>query len=212
MLNSPIYAITDSDLLPGERLFSAVHAALRGGIKTLQLRDKNATHAALMAIAKRLMPLCVAHQAQLIINDHVDIAHAVGAHGVHLGQQDGNVAKARAALGAEAIIGVTCHNDISLAQKAVNDGASYVAFGRFFPSATKPLADSADLTVLTQAKTQLLIPVVAIGGITFDNMQQIIEQGVDAVALCHELFAVADIEVQATRLLRHFYSSQKINK
>lgn len=196
-----LYAITDPALTPGERLLPACEAALRGGARLLQYRDKLACAEDRERRARALVDLCHHHGALLLINDDVRLAQRIGAHGVHLGQSDGAVADARALLGTQAIIGVTCHNQPLLAEKAVDQGASYVAFGRFFASVTKPLAPSAPLEVLAH---DLPVPKVAIGGITPDNAAILIRAGASALAVIHGLFARDDIEATARQFSRLF--------
>lgn len=197
---SSIYAVTDRTLLSGTRLHEGVEAALRGGIRTVQLRDKVTSLNRLRVIARELAVLCCDYQAKLIINDRVDLAQQCAAHGVHLGQGDGSVREARQRLGPTAIIGVTCHASLALAKQASDEGASYVAFGRFFPSATKPHAESAPPSLIFEAKRCLSIPVVAIGGITHENMQPLLSAGADSLAVCQGLFAAPDIQAMAAAL------------
>lgn len=204
----PLYAITDPQLLPGERLFDAVSQALAAGIRTVQLRDKRASDAQLALQALSLVALCEEQGARCIINDRVDIAYSCGAHGVHLGQSDGSVADARRLLGDEAIIGVTCHSDLELARRAQGEGASYVAFGRFFSSNTKPLAGAANIEVLQQARSQIALPIIAIGGIRPDNMAPLLQAGADTLAVCHSLFAGDDVATAAAALLAAYQQSQ----
>lgn len=197
----PIYALTDPVLLPDEQLFTAVTLALAQGIKTVQLRDKTAKPAALRVTAERLVRLCAHYHAYCIINDHVDLALETGAHGVHLGQGDGSVKDARRLLGDSAIIGVTCHNDLELARRAEAEGASYIAFGRFYSSSTKPLAQPADLAVLAAANREIALPVVAIGGVGRDNMAPLLRAGAQTLAVCHSLFGTPDVAQAARDLL-----------
>lgn len=197
---SAIYAITDP-LLPEPRLFAAVEQALHGGLRLLQYRDKHATADQRLARATQLLALCRANGATLIINDHAQLAADIGADGVHLGQSDGNVAHARNLLGRDAIIGVTCHASLELARDAVQAGASYVAFGRFFPSHTKPGAPGAPPGLLGAAQAELPVPLVGIGGVDASNMLALKAAGADAVALCHSLFAAVDVRSAARHLL-----------
>lgn len=193
---SPLYAIADTAAL-AERLLPAVEAALNGGVQWLQYRDKSADQARRRREAIELLSLCRRYKASLIINDDVDLALSLGAQGVHLGQGDGDPARARQRLGTEAIIGVTCHDSLELARQAKFAGASYVAFGRFFPSRTKPDAPPAPADLLTRARTEIGLPVVAIGGITLDNGPQLLSAGADWLAVSHNLFSAPDIEVRA---------------
>ncbi len=137
-----LYAITDSQLLDDGRLLPYVEAALRGGARLLQYRDKSSDQARRLREAESLRELCERHGAQLIVNDDAELAARLGV-GLHLGQTDGSLSAARALLGRQAIIGATCHAQLELAEQAVAEGASYVAFGRFFNSSTKPGAPAA---------------------------------------------------------------------
>ncbi|MDX1634422.1 MAG: thiamine phosphate synthase [Marinobacter sp.] len=195
---SGLYAITDSTLLPGERLFEGVAAALRGGAVMVQYRDKSDDAAARLHQASRLQALCRDAGAPLIINDDAELARAVGAAGVHLGQDDAGLAEARALLGDEAIIGITCHGELALAERAAEAGADYLAFGRFFPSTTKPGERYADRSLLTDARP-LGLPLVAIGGITAENGAQLVQAGAHCLAVIGDLFGANDIERQARR-------------
>lgn len=193
-----LYAITDSQLMPGERLLDGVTAVLEGGCRIVQYRDKSTDASRRFAEAIALLKICRRHDARLIINDDVNLAEAIRADGVHLGQNDGDPQAARERLGECAIIGVTCHASLSLAQKAVENDASYIAFGRFFPSKTKPDAPPAPLSLLYDARKLLGdIPIVAIGGITLDNAAQVLSAGADMLAVSHSLFAADDLTLQA---------------
>jgi thiamine-phosphate pyrophosphorylase len=188
-----LYAITDSQLLPGEKLIAGVSAALEGGCRWVQYRDKSTDAKRRWADACQLQQLCEDHGAQLIINDDLALAKALGASGVHVGQEDACPAAARDLLGENAIIGVTCHNSLALAEAAQAAGASYAAFGRFFPSHTKPHASAAPLSLLREARAQIRIPIVAIGGISLDNVLFIKATGVQLVAVSQGIFAADDI-------------------
>ncbi len=147
----------------------------------MQYRDKKPIDARLLA--KALVQLCHQFEVPLIINDDVELALAVGADGVHLGESDGSIQQARVELGGNAIIGVSCYNNIERAVDAQRQGANYVAFGRFFASSTKPLAAPAQLETLTKAKKMMTIPVVAIGGILPENGRDLIHAGADILAV-----------------------------
>lgn len=192
-----LYAITDSQLLPGEKLFTGVEAALKGGCRYVQYRDKSGDVDRRLADATRLLNLCNQYQANLIINDDLQLAHKIGAQGLHLGQGDGDVAAARALLGEKVIIGVTCHDSLALAEKAIADGANYIAFGRFFPSNTKPDARPAPLDLLGDAREKFpRTTIAAIGGITLANARSVMTAGADLIAVCNEVFAADDIAAQ----------------
>ncbi len=201
-----LYAITDPRLTPGEAMFAAVEAALRGGARILQYRNKAADGATRLREAGRLSRLCRAHGALFLVNDDPALAQAVGAHGVHLGRDDPDVARARDLLGPEGIVGVSCYNELERARAAAAAGADYVAFGRFFPSHTKPEAVQAHPDLIRRAKAELGLPVVAIGGITPENGRTLIEAGADMLAVIHGLFGQPDVEAQAARYARLFES------
>jgi len=194
-----LYAITDSQLLADGRLLPYVEAALKGGAKLLQYRDKSADAARRLRQAEALRELCLRHGAQLIINDDAELAARLGV-GLHLGQEDGSLAAARALLGRDAIIGATCHARLELAEQARQEGASYIAFGRFFDSQTKPGAPAATPELLEQARARFRLPIVAIGGVTLDSAPQLIARGASMVAVIHALFAAenaAEVERRA---------------
>lgn len=208
-MKTRLYAITDSRLLPGDKLFYAVADALTGGCKLVQYRDKSSDHARRLFEAKSLLALCKQHQAQLLINDDVSLAQEIGAHGVHLGQGDTNPVAARIILGSRAIIGVTCHDSLALAQQAIKDSANYIAFGRFFPSSTKPDARPAPISLISEARAQFgQIPIAVIGGITLDNGKQLLAAGADMLAVCHSLFSAEDIAAQAKKFIELSFTSQ----
>ena len=191
-----LYAITDDALL-AHRLLPAVQAALSGGCRWVQYRSKCTDAQQRRREAAQLVELCRTHNASLLINDDVALAKTVGADGVHLGQDDMSLTEARRILGNQAIIGITCHNSLALAHTAQQDGANYVAFGRFFASQTKQSAPPADLSVLRAAKAQLAIPVVAIGGITLDNAPSVLQEGADLLAVVGDLFSAQNITARA---------------
>ena len=154
----------------------------------LQYRNKRADAALRRAQVQALLPLCRATGVPLIVNDDWRLAADLGADGAHLGEDDGALIDARAALGADAILGASCYDDITLAQRAVEAGASYVAFGAFFPSPTKPDARVARKSLLRDAEA-LGVPRVAIGGITPENARQLAAAGADLVAVISGVFA-----------------------
>ncbi len=193
-----LYGITDSTLMPNlESMLSQVEAALRGGCGIIQYRDKSTDPERRLQQASALLELCHRYNSLLLINDDIALAKAVGADGVHLGQGDGNHADARSELGTDAIIGITCHDSLQLARDACACNADYVAFGAFFVSQTKPDAKPAPMHLLHDAKQNLPVPVVAIGGITVDNAHQIIDAGADMLAVVNSLFSAEDITARA---------------
>jgi len=197
-----LYAITDRALL-GERLLPAVAAALAGGAGIVQYRDKSGDHDRRHAEASALLTLCRQHGAPLLINDDVALALAVGADGVHLGQGDASLALARARLRPDAIIGITCHDRLDLAEAAASGGADYLAFGAMYPSASKPGARACRPEVLTAAR-RFRLPLVAIGGITPDNARPVIAAGADAIAVIASLWQAPDITARARRFSQEF--------
>jgi thiamine-phosphate pyrophosphorylase len=206
-----LYAITDPGLIPERSLLDAVSQAIAGGATVVQCRDKDPSPAARLRRAEQLVALCSEHAVPLIINDDVELARYLGAAGVHLGKDDITLTDARARLGEDAIIGVSCYNDYARADVAATQGADYVAFGRFFSSATKPQAVQADVRLLQQAKQHLDIPVVAIGGITPANGGELVKAGADLLAVIHGLFGEKDICRAAQRYTALFGSATEKN-
>ena len=197
-----LYAITDSQLLADGRLLPYVEAALKGGARLLQYRDKSSDQARRLREASQLAELCARHGAELIINDDAELAAKLGV-GLHLGQSDGSLAAARALLGRQAIIGATCHAQLELARQAVDEGASYIAFGRFFNSQTKPGAPAATAQLLDEARQRFGLPIVAIGGVDLSNGALLIQHGADLLAVIHALFSApsaTEVEARARAL------------
>lgn len=191
-----LYAITP-DTADTKRLLVKVEAALQGGISILQYRNKLADHKLQTQQASAILPLCRQYHVPLIINDSVKLCLELDADGVHLGADDGNLAEVRATLGTDKILGASCYNRFDLALSAQQAGADYVAFGACFASSTKPNAPVADLALFSQARAQLNIPSVAIGGIATENAHQVIQAGVNAIAVINALFAAEDIKQKA---------------
>jgi thiamine-phosphate pyrophosphorylase len=199
-----LYAIADTQYLDDARLLPAVGEAIAGGGRVVQYRDKKHVAADRARQASELASLCRKHGALFIINDDVELAKQMQAAGVHLGREDASLAQARAQLGPQAIIGVSCYNDLACAEAAQAQGADYVAFGSFFPSRTKPQAVRAGLELLCEAKQKLHIPVVAIGGITPENGAHLLAAGADALAVIEGVFGQADVRAAAERYARLF--------
>lgn len=188
-------------------LLADVEAAISGGARLVQYRNKSAAQPLRLTQAQALKALCASRGATLIINDHLELALEVDAGGVHLGGEDGSCVEARQALGASKLIGISCYDRIGLARDAVREGADYVAFGSFFPSRVKPGAVRAPLELLTQAKLELRVPVVAIGGITGENAKALIGAGADAVAVISAVFDAVDVAEGAARFGALFTAS-----
>ena len=198
-----IYAITDP-VLCGDDLINNVRAAIEGGIRILQYRNKQASHNVQHEEATRLLALCRQHDVLFIINDDADLAADIDADGVHLGQKDRALIEAREQLGQNKIIGISCNNRFDYALAAQQQGADYIAFGRFFSSMTKPQAPQAEIELLLRGKRELHVPIVAIGGITADNGRQLIEAGADMLAVIHGIFGQVDVRLAAQRYAELF--------
>ncbi|WP_305908245.1 thiamine phosphate synthase [Methylomarinum sp. Ch1-1] len=181
-----LYAITQTEAKSADAIIAEVRAALQGGAVVIQYRDKTTREA--QPLASALLQECHRHHAPLIINDDIELAAKIGADGVHLGRDDGSVAAARQLLGPKAIIGVSCYDDLAKAIDMQGQGVDYVAFGRFFPSNSKPLASPAHITTLQQARQSINIPIVAIGGILPDNGAQLLAAGADLLAVIGGVF------------------------
>jgi thiamine-phosphate pyrophosphorylase len=190
-----LYAISDG---PRKDLLDACAAALAGGAAMLQYRDKTGEPGRRLHEACALQALCARHGVPLIVNDDIGLAAASGAAGVHLGDGDAPIGEARARLGRDAIIGVSCYDSIERARQFAALGADYLAFGAFFPSPTKPDARVAAPRLLREGKA-LGVPLVAIGGITHDNAPLLIEAGADSVAIVSALFGAPDVRAAARR-------------
>ena len=196
-----LYAVTpDND--DTTTLIAQVAAALEGGAAAIQYRNKSASEALREAQAFALARLHAARGGLLIVNDDAALAAKVGADGVHIGSEDGSVASARALIGPDRIVGVSCYDDFDCARRAVEAGADYVAFGSFFLSSTKPGARRAPLALLEEARS-LDVPIVAIGGIDADNARTLVDAGADAVAMISAIFKSTDAQSirDATRLI-----------
>ncbi|MBL4606682.1 MAG: thiamine phosphate synthase [Pseudomonadales bacterium] len=193
-----LYAVTP-EISSTDQLLKQVEAALNGGLNLLQYRAKTLPATLRKHQSTALLELCSNFNCPLIINDDPFLAKEIGAQGVHLGQSDRQPALARKLLGPSAIIGITCHDSLKLAEIAQQAGADYLAFGAFYPSTSKPLAKPAQLSILSQAKQAFGIPVVAIGGITLHNAAPLIEAGADMLAVINDLFTHDDIQAQCRR-------------
>lgn len=190
-----LYAITDG---PRPDLLDVVAQALIGGLRALQYRDLSNDSERRHAEAAALKQLCGDYGVPLIIDHDIALARAVTAAGVHLGDEDDDVAAVRAELGEHALIGVSCYGSLQRAQTAAGAGASYVSFGAFFPSPSKPKAAQVSIEVLRQSAA-LEVPRVAIGGITPDNGRPLIDAGADYLAVISALFGAADVRHVAQR-------------
>ena len=188
-----LYAVTDRTWLDGRTLYDDVEKALKGGVTLLQLREKNMSTDDFINSAKEIKSLCEKYNVPLIINDNVDVAKAVNADGVHIGQNDMPAHEARKILGKNKIIGVTAKT-VEQAQKAEKDGADYLGSGAIFGTTTKGDAKNMDMQSLKSITSSVNIPVVAIGGIDGDNVLQLKGTGIVGAAVVSGIFAQDDIE------------------
>lgn len=191
-----LYAVTPDDEQT-LRLCAKAEAALQGGVRLLQYRNKRASAQLRHSQASQLQRLCHAHRAVLIINDDLALALTLGADGVHLGREDGDIIAARQALGPNKLLGVSCYADLECAAAAVAAGADYIAFGSMYLSTTKPEPTQTPLALLGEAQRRYGLPVAAIGGINLANARQTIDAGADMLSVVSDLFDAADIVARA---------------
>lgn len=195
-----LYAVTDRRSLPaGITLAKAVEAALDGGVTCLQLREKEASAGEILALARALLPLCRARRVPLLINDRVDIALAAGADGVHLGQEDLPLPEARALLGPDRILGATAHT-VEEALRAQAEGADYLGVGAMFPTGTKTNTIPTSVDTLKAICAAVSIPVVAIGGVTAQNLPTLAGTGIAGAAVVSAIFSQSDLTAAARTL------------
>lgn len=200
---SGLYAVTP-DEIDTAKLIERTAAAVAGGARLVQYRNKTASDRLRREQAIALAAVCRPAHVPLIINDHVDLALDIGADGVHLGRDDGEVARARAKLGTGRIVGVSCYDDIARAVRARVEGADYVAFGGFFPSSTKPGIAPSSPAILARAKEACGLAVIAIGGITAANGAALVAAGADALAVISALYGAPDVKSAALALCALF--------
>lgn len=193
-----LYAITP-DETDADALARKVEAALRGGARVIQYRNKRVPRVEQPAQVRLLLQLTRRMQAPLIVNDDVELALETGADGVHLGREDGDLARARSRLGPGRLLGASCYDRLELAEAALRAGADHVAFGSVFGSPTKPGAVRAPLTLFTEARAKWPAPLVAIGGITPANAPPVIAAGAHALAVISAVFDAPDVESAARR-------------
>lgn len=197
MLRGLCAVTLDDMLLP--RLSALVKAALDGGTPYVQYRNKEAPPPLRRAQAAEMLRICRGAGAKLIINDDVWLAVEIGADGAHVGRGDapgGSLQAAREALGPKRILGVSCYDDLAIAEDAAKAGADYIAFGSMFPSRTKPDTVRAPLGILGEAR-RFGLPIAAIGGITLENAPELIRAGADMLAVVSDLFDAMDIKARA---------------
>jgi len=203
---SGLYTITDKKLIDRDSFIFTVESALKGGTSILQLREKDTNTDELLSLGEKLLNLTRKYYVPLIINDYPEIAHEIGADGVHLGQNDTDVITARKILGNDKIIGVSCYNQISRAKIAVEEGADYIVFGTPYDTPTKPGREPTPIETLIEARGRFRdIPIFAIGGINESNAQEIISTGVDGIAVITGIFGSPDPE-KSSRVLSSFFN------
>lgn len=201
-----VYLITP-DEPDTARLLARTGPLLAAGATWLQYRNKTASDALRREQATALQALCAAHGVPLIVNDDPELAQAIGAAGVHLGGTDGDIGAARSLLGPDAIIGASCYDQLANAERAVAAGASYVAFGAFFPTTTKVTSSRAHPDLLRQSAA-LGVPRVAIGGLSPDNVGPIIDAGADLLAVVSGIYAAQDPVATQRAYLARFDTQQ----
>lgn len=177
-----LYLVTDTNICSREKLVSVTEAAIKGGVTLVQLREKDISTREFFAEALELKKLCKHYNVPLLINDRIDIALAVDADGIHIGQSDMPLKVSRKILGPNKIIGLSAGN-VNQAVEAVNDGADYLGVGAVFPTSTKNDASNVGIEMLKQVRKSVDIPIVGIGGINPDNISQLYGSGIEGVAV-----------------------------
>ena len=196
-----LYVITDKKLIKRAGFIETVEKSIKGGARIVQLREKDTPQNEKLKLGRELLKLTRRYEVPLIINDSPELAKEIGADGVHLGGDDTSIKNARAILGDEAIIGVSCYNQIERGLNAVQNGADYVAFGTPYYTPTKPEREPTSIEVLKEAVYVISqIPIFAIGGITKENASEILGTGVDGIAVITSVFGSPDPELAAREL------------
>lgn len=197
-----LYVITDKKLIKRAGFIETVEKSIKGGARIVQLREKDTPQNEILNLGKELLKLTRRYDVPLIINDSPELAKEIGADGVHLGGDDTSIKNARAILGDEVIIGVSCYNQIERGLNAVQNGADYVAFGTPYYTPTKPEREPTSIEVLKEAVYVISqIPIFAIGGITKENASEILGTGVDGIAVITSVFGSPDPENAARELV-----------
>lgn len=195
-----LYVLTDAHLTPQKSILSQMERVLKMGVSVIQYRDKDASDEEAIFTCKALQALCDRYNALFIIDDRLQVAKAMNADGLHIGKEDVSYEEARALLGSEKIIGVSCYGDIKRAQHYEALGADYVAFGSFFPSPTKPNSSVVPLAVLEEAKKCIHVPICAIGGINEENISLVAHAKIDMYSLISAVFKDDTIEQNLSNL------------
>ena len=198
-----LYAITP-DSADLNTLIQKTKSAIEGGAFMVQYRSKIQDRDVKMQQCAAILRLCREYEIPCIVNDDVDMCRVLEADGVHLGEKDDNIAEVRHILGEDAIIGSSCYDQLDRAKSAQKEGASYVAFGAMFATSTKPNAPRATLALLKEAKREIQIPIVAIGGITVNNAHDVIKTGIDAIAVITSLYEAKSIKETAETFAKMF--------
>jgi len=206
-LPSPLYVILDPEVARGRALGSLIEAILAGGCRLIQLRDKHTPLAELYAVARALSDRCRQAGALFIVNDRADLALAVGAGGLHVGQDDLPASVARGILPAGMVLGVSTH-DPEQARRALADGAGYVAVGSIFPTGTKAGFQLVGPDLVRKLRPEISVPLVGIGGITAANAAAVIEAGADAVAVISAVCAADDPEAATRGLIERLEAAR----
>ncbi len=193
-----------------DRLLALTKRALDAGVALLQYRHKDASAALRLDQAAALLALCRSYAVPLVINDFVELCQAVGADGVHVGGTDASVAQVRSALGPDKIVGASCYGDLALAQAAQRSGASYVAFGGFYPSLVKKYAVTTQAAIVGQAKACIALPCVLIGGMTPENAAPLVARGADMVAAISSVYLAPDVTAAVHRFTELFEPQRNV--
>ena len=199
-----LYAITP-DMADLNTLIQKTQLAIEGGAFMVQYRSKIQDRDVKIQQCAAILRLCREYKIPCIVNDDVDMCLVLEADGVHLGEKDDNIAEVRRILGEDANIGSSCYDQLNRAKLAQKEGASYVAFGAMFETSTKPNAPRATLKLLREAKSQIQIPIVAIGGITMNNAHDVIKTGIDAIAVINSLYESNSIKETAETFSHMFH-------
>jgi thiamine-phosphate pyrophosphorylase len=178
-----------------DALIKATETALSVGVGLLQYRHKTANGELRLEQASALLKLCRQHNVPFIVNDHIDLCITLDADGIHVGGTDASVAVVRTLIGKDKILGASCYGDFALAEQAQIAGASYVAFGGFYPSRVKKYEVSTPASIVSKAKSQLTLPVCVIGGMTPDNAKPLVKEGADMVAAISSVYIADDIAI-----------------
>ena len=195
-----LYIVLDRGFLKGRDEVEAARAAIKGGARLLQLRDRAGEKGPMLAVATKLRELCAREGVLFIINDHLDLALATGADGLHLGQKDLPLKEARRLLPIDSLLGLSCHS-LEEAKWAEEAGADYIALGSIFPTTSKEKAVVIGVETLARARKAVSLPIVAIGGINQENVAQVLQAGARAVAVISAVLGPADIEAAARGLV-----------